>query len=174
MKTLSFGYVDELKSSSGQLAATWPVPRTRTGSIDPDALSTHGALSLEYLGSSLHERKSPTTIGPRREKPTEQQNHILHEKKRRAMIKEGYDDLLKLVPGIKDRELSKALRVQASALAALMPPQALKRLGALLGIYSQEHEMVLRCYVTRYQGGNKSRPYRERYVEFGAICTETP
>lgn len=86
--------------------------------MDRDVLSTYRALSLEYLGSALHEQKSLATVGPRREKLTEEQkrrNHILHEQKRRAMIKEGFDDLLNLVPDLKDRGLSKsAILVKAA------------------------------------------------------------
>ncbi|KJK89100.1 hypothetical protein H633G_07017 [Metarhizium anisopliae BRIP 53284] len=105
---LSFGYRNQVPRPA------WPVLRTRTGSLDAEAsvASTWRALSWEYLGAAMHERKPPlATVGPRREKLTEQQkrrNHILHEKKRRALIKEGFDDLLDLVPGVRDRGLSKS------------------------------------------------------------------
>lgn len=104
---LSFGYRNQV------FRPAWPVLRTRTGSLDPDVASTYRALSWEYLGAAMHERKPLATVhvGPRREKLTEQQkrrNHILHEKKRRALIKEGFDDLLDLVPGVRDRGLSKS------------------------------------------------------------------
>ncbi|KID70211.1 Helix-loop-helix DNA-binding protein, partial [Metarhizium hybridum] len=104
---LSFGYRNQVPSPA------WPVLRTRTGSLDAESVaSTWRALSWEYLGAAMHERKPPlATVGPRREKLTEQQkrrNHILHEKKRRALIKEGFDDLLDLVPGVRDRGLSKS------------------------------------------------------------------
>ncbi|KID83924.1 Helix-loop-helix DNA-binding protein [Metarhizium guizhouense ARSEF 977] len=104
---LSFGYRNQV------FKPAWPVLRTRTGSLDPEAnvASTWRALSWEYLGAAMHERKPLATVGPRREKLTEQQkrrNHILHEKKRRALIKEGFDDLLDLVPGVRDRGLSKS------------------------------------------------------------------
>ncbi|KID90374.1 Helix-loop-helix DNA-binding protein, partial [Metarhizium majus ARSEF 297] len=106
---LSFGYRNQAFRPS------WPVLRTRTGSLDAElnVASTYRALSWEYLGAAMHERKPLATVhvGPRREKLTEQQkrrNHILHEKKRRALIKEGFDDLLDLVPGVRDRGLSKS------------------------------------------------------------------
>ncbi|QPH02754.1 hypothetical protein C2857_006970 [Epichloe festucae Fl1] len=91
--------------------AAWTVLRTRTSPVDGDVLSTYRAMSLEYLGSALHDQRGFATVGPRREKLTEEQkrrNHILHEKKRRALIKDGFDDLLKLVPDVKDRGLSKS------------------------------------------------------------------
>lgn len=107
-----------LSASLGDHPITWPVLRTRTNPMDRDVLSTYRALSLEYLGSALHEQKSLATVGPRREKLTEEQkrrNHILHEQKRRAMIKDGFDDLLNLVPDLKDRGLSKsAILVKAA------------------------------------------------------------
>ncbi|KAG8420310.1 hypothetical protein J3459_011215 [Metarhizium acridum] len=118
LTALSFGYRTQVlkpttgrSSSLGEHPTPWPVLRTRTGSIDPDVVSTYRALSMEYLGSEMHERKPLATVGPRREKLTEQQrrrNHILHEKKRRALIKDGFDDLLNLVPDVKDRGLSKS------------------------------------------------------------------
>ncbi|KHN97127.1 Helix-loop-helix DNA-binding protein [Metarhizium album ARSEF 1941] len=97
-------------------STAWPVlrTRTRTGSVDPDVASTCRALSLQYLGAAMdmHDRKPlATMVGPRREKLTEQQkrrNHILHEKKRRALIKDGFNDLLDMVPDVKDRGLSKS------------------------------------------------------------------
>ncbi|GAB0134286.1 hypothetical protein EsDP_00002664 [Epichloe bromicola] len=91
--------------------AAWPALRTRTSPADGDVLSTYRAMSLEYLGSALHDQRGFATVGPRREKLTEAQkrrNHILHEQKRRALIKDGFDDLLKLVPNIKDRGISKS------------------------------------------------------------------
>lgn len=100
-----------ISASLSEHPITWPVLRTRTSPIDRDVLSTYRALSLEYLGSALHEHKPLATVGPRREKLTEEQkrrNHILHEQKRRAMIKEGFDDLLNLVPDLRDRGLSKS------------------------------------------------------------------
>ncbi|KAK2589983.1 hypothetical protein QQS21_012337 [Conoideocrella luteorostrata] len=100
-----------MPTSFAEHPITWPILRTRTNPMDRDVLSTYRALSLEYLGSALHEQKSLATVGPRREKLTEEQkrrNHILHEQKRRAMIKDGFDDLLKLVPDLKDRGLSKS------------------------------------------------------------------
>lgn len=91
--------------------AAWPVLRTRTSPGDGRVLSNYRAMSLEYLGSASHDQRGFATVGPRREKLTEEQkrrNHILHEQKRRALIKDGFDDLLKLVPDIKDRGLSKS------------------------------------------------------------------
>jgi hypothetical protein len=113
-KTQTLQYRSEsIKPGTGALAlqrehsGSWPVLRTRTISAD---FQTHRGITLE-LGSALHGRRQFSTVGSRREKLTGEQkrrNHIIHEQKRRAMIKEGFDDLLNLVPDVNNRGLSKS------------------------------------------------------------------
>ncbi|KZZ91762.1 Helix-loop-helix DNA-binding protein [Moelleriella libera RCEF 2490] len=82
----------------------------------PSSPSTSFNEQQHHLHRHLHHHhqyhhKALVTIGPRREKLTGEQkrrNHILHEQKRRAMIKDGFENLLELVPDVKDLGLSKS------------------------------------------------------------------
>lgn len=70
-------------------------------------------LSASEYGSSHKRRKSTTSVGtkPIRENLTEEQkreNHIKSEQKRRTLIREGFEDLNELVPGLQGGGFSKS------------------------------------------------------------------
>ncbi|KAI8188774.1 hypothetical protein K4K54_001345 [Colletotrichum sp. SAR 10_86] len=69
-------------------------------------------------GTASRRRKSGTGAKPPRENLTEAQkreNHIRSEQKRRTLIKEGFDDLCDLVPGLKGGGFSKSTMLTMAA-----------------------------------------------------------
>ncbi|KAG7118080.1 hypothetical protein HYQ45_015581 [Verticillium longisporum] len=69
-------------------------------------------------GMSGRRRKSATGPKPQRENLSEAQkreNHIRSEQKRRTLIKEGFDDLCELVPGLKGGGFSKSTMLTMAA-----------------------------------------------------------
>ncbi|KAM0325438.1 hypothetical protein ACHAQA_007424 [Verticillium albo-atrum] len=69
-------------------------------------------------GSAGRRRKSATGPKPQRENLSEAQkreNHIRSEQKRRTLIKEGFDDLCELVPGLKGGGFSKSTMLTMAA-----------------------------------------------------------
>ncbi|ATY66660.1 Helix-loop-helix DNA-binding [Cordyceps militaris] len=79
--------------------------------------SSNGLPSPPAESSSSRRRKSGLGKGPR-ENLSEQQkrsNHIRSEQKRRTLIKEGFDDLCELVPGLKGGGFSKSTMLTMSA-----------------------------------------------------------
>ncbi|GJD01745.1 BHLH family transcription factor [Colletotrichum higginsianum] len=69
-------------------------------------------------GTASRRRKSGTGTKPPRENLTEAQkreNHIKSEQKRRTLIKEGFDDLCELVPGLKGGGFSKSTMLTMAA-----------------------------------------------------------
>lgn len=77
-----------------------------------------GAGPSSENGMAGKRRKSGTTAKPTRENLSEAQkreNHIRSEQKRRTLIKEGFDDLCDLVPGLKGGGFSKSTMLTMAA-----------------------------------------------------------
>lgn len=81
--------------------------------------ATNGSSSPLEAGTNGRRRKSTTNgAKPPRENLTEEQkreNHIRSEQKRRTVIKEGFDDLGELVPGLKGGGVSKSTTLAMAA-----------------------------------------------------------
>ncbi|GKT46941.1 uncharacterized protein ColSpa_07122 [Colletotrichum spaethianum] len=102
--------VDEEDEENGTAAKA---ARKRKTKIEP-ASATPPAEN----GTASRRRKSGTGAKPPRENLTEAQkreNHIKSEQKRRTLIKEGFDDLCELVPGLKGGGFSKSTMLTMAA-----------------------------------------------------------
>ncbi|KAK0386504.1 hypothetical protein NLU13_6339 [Sarocladium strictum] len=82
--------------------------------------SEQGQDSSPPASSEAGKRRKSTTNGNKaaRENLTEEQkreNHIKSEQKRRTLIKEGFDDLCDLIPGLQSRGLSKSTMLTMAA-----------------------------------------------------------
>ncbi|OLN92114.1 hypothetical protein CCHL11_01521 [Colletotrichum chlorophyti] len=101
---------DEEEEENGTAAKAARKRKTKTEPISASPPTENGAASRR--------RKSGTGAKPPRENLTEAQkreNHIKSEQKRRTLIKEGFDDLCEIVPGLKGGGFSKSTMLTMAA-----------------------------------------------------------
>ena len=85
--------------------------RARTRQAARDDTGPKKSFSRPIAGSSSERPVASSEVKRQREKLTIEQkrrNHIRHEKKRRALIKDGFNDLTELIPELRGRTLSRS------------------------------------------------------------------
>lgn len=85
--------------------------RARTRQATRDDTTHKKSYSRPLAGSNSERQVAASEVKRQREKLTIEQkrrNHIRHEKKRRALIKDGFNDLTELIPELRGRTLSRS------------------------------------------------------------------
>ena len=128
--------VKEEEDAPGDEEEDWQETVPRRGKRQKRSLGKVGKKSSTEMNHNKGRDSEATEQRPGRDNLTEEQrreNHILSEQKRRNLIKQGFDDLSELVPGLKSGGFSKsAMLTQAVEwLESLLDGNA--RLAAQLG-----------------------------------------